>query len=108
MSSEEAELAKYAHNVFGAMKVIYFNCVYDICMKSGLDYSNVLKGVMASGYVNKPHTMVPGPDGMFGYGGKCFPKDVQAAAEKYKDMPYGELIAPLEKLNGLFRNGKAC
>lgn len=99
MSSEEAELAKYAHNVFGALKVTYFNCVYDICTRRGLDYSNVLKGVMSSGYINKVHTAVPGPDGMFGYGGKCFPKDVKAAAEKYKDTPYGELVKPLEKIN---------
>lgn len=61
---------------------------------------------MSSGYINEMHTMVPGQDGMFGYGGKCFPKDVQAAAEKYRDTPYGELIAPLEKLNELFRNRK--
>lgn len=76
MSSEEVELAKYAHNVFGALKVMYFNCVYDLCAKAGLDYSNVLKGVMSSGYVNKPYTAVPGPNGIFGYIGKCFPKDV--------------------------------
>ena len=106
MSSEEAELAKYAHNVFGALKVTYFNCVYDICVRCGLDYSNVLKGVMSSGYINEVHTAVPGPDGMFGYGGKCFPKDVKAAAEKYKDTPYGELVKPLEKINESFRNRK--
>ena len=31
MSSEEAEMVKYAHNVFGALKVTYFNCIYDLC-----------------------------------------------------------------------------
>lgn len=38
-------------------------------------------GVMSSGYINETRTMVPGPDGMFGYGSKCFPKDVHAAAK---------------------------
>lgn len=31
MSSEEAEMVKYAHNVFGALKVTYFNCIHDLC-----------------------------------------------------------------------------
>lgn len=31
MSSAEAEMSKYAHNVFGALKVTYFNCIYDLC-----------------------------------------------------------------------------
>ena len=32
-------------------------------------------------YINDTHTFVPGPDGKFGYGGKCFPKDVNAFAK---------------------------
>lgn len=59
----------------------------------------MLKGIMLSGYINEVHTAVSGPDGMFGYGGKCFPKDVKAAAEKYKDTPYCKLVKPLEKIN---------
>ena len=35
MTSEEAEMVKYAHNVFGALKVTYFNCVYDLCKRNG-------------------------------------------------------------------------
>jgi len=103
MTSEEAELAKYAHNVFGALKVTYFNCLYDLCQQLGFSYQNVLDGVLASEYINETHTAVPGPDGMFGYGGKCFPKDVKAAAAKYKDTPFGRLIAPLEEINSVFR-----
>lgn len=103
MTSEEAEMAKYAHNVFGALKVTYFNCIRDLCERSGLDYRKVLDGVLASGYVNKEHTASPGPDGKFGYGGKCFPKDVRAMAAKYKGTSLGELISPLERLNEHFR-----
>lgn len=103
MSSLEAEIAKYAHNVFGAYKVTYFNAVYDYCRAMGADWTNVHAGVLLSGYINDTHTHVPGPDGKFGYGGKCFPKDVNAFAELTKDLPLGTLLAPLHALNVRFR-----
>lgn len=103
MSSLEAEIAKYAHNVFGAYKVTYFNAVYDYCRAMGADWTNVHAGVLLSGYINDTHTHVPGPDGKFGYGGKCFPKDVNAFAELTKDLPLGILLAPLHALNVRFR-----
>lgn len=78
MSSYEAALAKYTHNVFGALKVTYFNCVKEICDENHLDFENVRKGILLSGNINSEHTAVPGPDGKRGYGGKCFPKDVNA------------------------------
>src|SRR6266540_11503 len=78
MSNKEAELAKYAHNAFGAMKVNFFNIIYDICTKLDADYKSVLDGVLMSGYINETHTQVPGPDGKFGFGGTCFPKDLKA------------------------------
>lgn len=103
MTSAEAEIAKYAHNVFGALKVTYFNAVYDWCRRSGADYSRVHEGVLLSGYINGTHTQVPGPDGRFGYGGKCFPKDVNALARLTRELPLGRLLAPLHELNVLFR-----
>ncbi len=103
MTSLEAEIAKYAHNVFGALKVTYFNAVADYCRRLGAGYENVRKGVLLSGYINDTHTLVPGPDGKPGYGGKCFPKDVNALAELAKDLPLGRLIAPLHDLNMGFR-----
>ena len=78
MTSLEAEIAKYAHNVFGALKVTYFNGIYALCERLGADYQKTREGVLLSGYINATHTQVPGPDGKFGYGGKCFPKDVNA------------------------------
>lgn len=103
MSSLEAEITKYAHNVFGALKVTYFNAVADYCRRLGADYEKVHTGVLLSGYINDTHTFVPGPDGKFGYGGKCFPKDVNALAKLTKDLPIGKLIAPLHALNVAFR-----
>ena len=103
MTPLEAEITKYCHNVFGAYKVTYFNAVYDYCQKMGADWARVHAGMLLSGYINDTHTMVPGPDGKFGYGGKCFPKDVNAFAKMTEGTPLGTLLAPLHELNVKFR-----
>ena len=103
MTSLEAEITKYAHNVFGAYKVTYFNAVYDYCRKHGAEWARVHAGMLLSGYINDTHTFVPGPDGHFGYGGKCFPKDVNAFAKMTQGTPLGTLLAPLHELNVGFR-----
>lgn len=103
MSSLEAEITKYAHNVFGAYKVTYWNAVYDYCKRMGADFANVHSGCLLSGYINEMHTRVPGPDGRFGYGGKCFPKDVNAFTLMTKGTPLGKLLEPLHELNVAFR-----
>jgi len=103
MNSLEAEIAKYAHNVFGALKVTYFNGIYDICDKLKIKYQKVLEGVLASEYINSPHTQVPGPDGKLGYGGKCFPKDVNAFVKQFKDYPVHDLLKAIDPLNNKFR-----
>ncbi|MCR4881484.1 MAG: UDP-glucose 6-dehydrogenase [bacterium] len=103
MSSLEAEVAKYAHNVFGALKVTYFNGIYEYCQKLGIDYENVHNGVLLSGYINEPHTLVPGPDGRFGYGGKCFPKDVNAFIECIKDTELYDIMKLVPLVNGKYR-----
>jgi UDPglucose 6-dehydrogenase len=103
MTSLEAEITKYAHNVFGALKVTYFNAIADYCKRLGADYQRVRTGTLASEYINETHTLVPGPDGKFGYGGKCFPKDVNAFAKLTEAYPLGKLLAPLHELNVGFR-----
>ena len=77
-TNTEAELAKYAHNCFGAMKVNYFNIIHEVCEKMNIDYERVRQAILGSGYIESFHTKVPGPDGKNGYGGKCFPKDLKA------------------------------
>ena len=103
MSPLEAEITKYAHNVFGAYKVTYFNAVYDYCRRMGADWESVHAGMLLSGYINDTHTYVPGPDGKFGYGGKCFPKDVNAFTILTQGTPLGQLLTPLHALNVHFR-----
>ena len=60
-------------------------------------------GCLLSGYINDTHTYVPGPDGRYGYGGKCFPKDVNAFTKMTEGTPLGTLLAPLHELNVHFR-----
>ena len=86
MRNREAELAKYAHNVAGAMKVNFFNVISRYAQAIRADYANVREGVLMSGYINAEHTMVPGPDGKFGFGGKCFPKDTLALLGELKRL----------------------
>lgn len=106
MTSYEAEMVKYAHNVFGALKVTYFNCIYDLCQRLNLRYSKIHDGVLGSTYINDVHTQVPGPDGKCGYGGKCFPKDVNAFEKMFRYTPLGKLLDPLQKLNKEFRGSE--
>lgn len=103
MSPLEAEITKYAHNVFGAYKVTYFNAVREYCERMGADWAKVHTGCLLSGYINDTHTYVPGPDGKFGYGGKCFPKDVNAFARLTAGTSLGTLLSPLHELNVHFR-----
>lgn len=56
MSSMEAELAKYAHNVFGTLKVTYFNGIYKLAKKLKCDYENVKQGVLLSGVISTTRT----------------------------------------------------
>lgn len=78
MPNIDAELSKFAHNCFGAFKVTYFNIIEELSRKLGADYRNVLLGSRLTGFIEPMHTMVPGPDGRRGYGGKCFPENVEA------------------------------
>ncbi len=104
VSNREAELAKYVHNTFGAMKVTFFNNIFNLCHVDDLSYENVLKAARLTGFIEKTHTQVPGPDGKFGYGGTCFPKDVKAFI-RYVDQKIGgsALIEAIDEDNQYYR-----
>lgn len=77
-SAHEACLIKYASNSFLALKTSYFNQIYDICNKTGMDFDVVRQIVSHDDRIGNDHTMVPGYDGQRGWGGHCFPKDTAA------------------------------
>jgi len=77
-SIEEASLAKYIINSFLATKVVFMNEMYRLCQTMNLNYETISKMVALDNRIGSTHLTVPGSDGNFGFGGKCFPKDTQA------------------------------
>ena len=77
-SAAEAEMCKYITNTFLSVKVSFANEIYDICEAYGIDYTNVTDLAKLDTRLGNSHWMVPGPDGDRGFGGHCFPKDLQA------------------------------
>jgi len=74
----EASLAKYAINCFMSTKVIFMNELYKLANASNCDYDVIANMVKMDPRFGKSHMQVPGPDGAFGFGGACFPKDTSA------------------------------
>ena len=71
-------MIKYFGNVFFAVKVAYANEMKLLCDAVGADWDTALEGFVADGRVGDSHLNVPGPDGKLGFGGSCFPKDINA------------------------------
>lgn len=72
-----AEMIKYASNVTLASQVAIANEIYRICRAAGVEYGGVRQALLQDERIGS-NTLVPGPDGEFGFGGKCFPKDFRA------------------------------
>ena len=83
---ETAELIKYMNNCFFATKISFLNEMYQVAKKSGVDWNMALDGFVRDGRVGHSHMNIPGPDGKLGFGGSCFPKDIQAI------INYGESL----------------
>ena len=77
-SSTIAEMVKYMTNTFLATKVSFANEMYQICERLGVDYDKVVEYATYDDRLGKSHWAVPGPDGHNGFGGSCFPKDINA------------------------------
>jgi len=77
-SSTIAEMIKYVTNTFLAMKVSFANEMYQICQGLDIDYDKVIEYARYDERLGNTHWSVPGPDGDFGFGGHCFPKDIAA------------------------------
>tara|TARA_B110000305_G_C19465813_1_gene657864 strand:+ start:20002 stop:20841 length:840 start_codon:yes stop_codon:yes gene_type:complete len=84
MKSDESECVKYIANCFFATKVSFFNEIYSLIEKLGLDWNSIIDGVMADRRIGHSHYQVPGHDGDKGFGGTCFPKDINALIATFK------------------------
>ena len=77
-SSQNAEMVKYVTNIFLATKVSFANEVKNICDQLDVDYDKIIKIAKMDKRLGDSHWNVPGPDGKKGFGGSCFPKDINA------------------------------
>tara|TARA_Y100001978_G_C23659733_1_gene418037 strand:- start:517 stop:1371 length:855 start_codon:yes stop_codon:yes gene_type:complete len=75
---ETAELIKYMNNCFFATKVSFMNEMKLVSDQCGADWDEAVEGFIRDGRIGHSHLNVPGHDGRFGFGGSCFPKDIQA------------------------------
>jgi len=85
-SSTIAEMVKYFTNCFLATKVSFANEMYEISKALDIDYDKVIEYAQYDTRIGNSHLEVPGPDGDFGYGGHCFPKDVRALIDKAEKL----------------------
>lgn len=77
-SATIAETIKYVTNIFLATKVAFANEIFQVCEALDIDYDKVIEYAKYDVRLGQTHWDVPGPDGDFGYGGHCFPKDIAA------------------------------
>lgn len=83
MTATNAELVKYFANCFLATKVSFSNEMRQICERLSLsgvdcDFESVVSAAVLDDRLGTSHWRSPGPDGKFGFGGSCFPKDINA------------------------------
>ena len=75
---QTAEMIKYMNNCFFATKVSFLNEMRQVADECKVDWDMAIEGFVRDGRVGHSHLNVPGPDGKWGFGGSCFPKDVLA------------------------------
>jgi UDPglucose 6-dehydrogenase len=95
---ETAELIKYMNNCYFATKVSFLNEMYQVADACGANWKEAVEGFVRDGRVGHSHMNVPGPDGKFGFGGSCFPKDIQAMINFAKSLG-----APSNVLEGTWK-----
>jgi len=95
MDERSSELTKYAANSFLATKISFMNEVAQLCERMGADVDMVRRGIGSDDRIGK-RFLFPG----IGYGGSCFPKDVQALIMSSDEVHYEfEILKAVEKVN---------
>ncbi len=82
----EAAFVKYSINSFLALKVVFMNELYQLSEAHNYNWRQLQYLMLMDERIGKSHTQVPGPDGHYGFGGGCFPKDTEALLKYAKDL----------------------
>ena len=109
VSLQQAAFAKYVENTFLATKVTFFNEMYQIYKSmehAGFkDFDVMVEAICIDPRIGFSHTQVPGPDGEFGYGGHCFPKDIAALRNvAHRNAAETPLLDAVIETNDKYRN----
>ncbi|GAB3992652.1 UDP-glucose/GDP-mannose dehydrogenase family protein [Spirosoma daeguense] len=83
MDERSAEMTKYAANAFLATKITFMNEIANLCERAGANVDDIRRGIGTDSRIGKRFLFAG-----IGYGGSCFPKDVQALAKTAKDFNY--------------------
>ena len=95
MDEKSAEMTKYAANAFLATKISFMNEIANLCEIIGADVDKVRVGIGSDSRIGN-RFLFPG----IGYGGSCFPKDVQAIVKTAQDNNYNlEILESVMKVN---------
>ena len=81
-----AQLIKYMANCFFATKVSFMNEMYQISQAANANWNQAIDGFISDGRIGNSHIDVPGHDGDLGFGGKCFPKDLNAMIARAEEI----------------------
>ena len=106
VNRKTAEMIKYVANVFLASQISIANELYNICRVIEVDYDEVKDIMLLDERIGR-NINVPGPDGDFGFGGKCFPKDLNALIYLARERMYRPyLLEEVWRLNEKVRKNK--
>ncbi|MDH4460409.1 MAG: UDP-glucose/GDP-mannose dehydrogenase family protein [Flectobacillus sp.] len=95
MDERSAEMTKYAANSFLATKITFMNEIANLCEKVGANVDDIRRGIGTDSRIGKRFLFAG-----IGYGGSCFPKDVQALEKTSKEYGYDfEILKSVMKVN---------
>lgn len=103
-TTQTAEFIKYMRNTYFATKVTFMNEMFRIAINAGVDWEDAVSGFAMDGRIGHSHLSVPGHDGKYGFGGTCFPKDLNALIALSESQGFcPELLSRVESANIKYR-----
>lgn len=100
-----ASLYKYLMNCYLATKVTFMNEFYQLSTKYNINWEDICSIADLDSRIGNSHMAVPGPDGKFGWGGACFPKDISAIIREANAFSIDfKLLESVDRINHIHRN----